>query len=115
MPLFKICAHEPSSLPALLLAFAAIFQRTTAQMVFHIFAEKAGVGEAQTMAYLLHTKVGCAQIIGDGRQGVLLYPRIGRASRVLFADDGEVFRRDTQLRRIVIHRLMLCLGGLQQF
>ena len=115
MPFFKICPREPSSLPTLLLAFAPVFQRTTAQMVFHIFAEEAGVGEAQTMAYLLHTKVGCTQIIGDGRQGVLLYPRIGRASRVLFANDGEVFRRDTQLRRIVIHRLMLCFGGLQQF
>lgn len=90
MPLFKICAREPSSLPKLFIALVPVFQRTTAQMVFHIFAKEAGVGKTQTMAYLLHTKVGCAQIIGDGRQGVLLYPRIGCAPRVLFANTSAL-------------------------
>ena len=61
-------------------------------MLLDVFAEERGVGEAEEVSHLLDRVVGGAQIIVHVGQRVFLDLLQGRLARMLFADDGEIFR-----------------------
>lgn len=77
---------------ALFLFLICVFHRCAAEMLLDVFAEERGVGEAEEVSHLLDRVVGGAQIIVHVGQRVFLDLLQGRLARMLFADDGEIFR-----------------------
>jgi hypothetical protein len=83
-------------------------------MILDIFAEEGGVGETKAVANELDAKVGLTQVIADILQYLLCNPFVGGLARILLADSGKVFGRDTKLVGIYFYRLTLHIVGVQQ-
>ena len=62
-----------------------------------ILAKETCVREANLVADFFQRQVGVLEIPGDIRKCVFLNPLKCRLIRILFADDGEIFCRDTEL------------------
>ena len=71
-----------------------VFKRSASEMVLDIFAKEARVGKSELVADFLYAHLCRTEIVGDGSEGVFLYPFVGSLARIFLADDGQVFGRD---------------------